>query len=76
MRRDTYESHKWNSSLEIYADKRGQLFDPYDGAKDLEKGLVKLSIGLGKGKKKFDKREVQKLKDWNKSKQRIEQSRP
>ena len=24
----------------IYADKRGNLFDPYDGAKDLEKGLV------------------------------------
>ena len=24
----------------IYADKKGNLFDPYDGAKDLEKGLV------------------------------------
>ena len=36
-----------------------------------EKGLVKLNIGLGKGKKKYDKRETQKLKDWNKNKQRL-----
>tara|TARA_X000000368_G_scaffold407475_1_gene386965 strand:+ start:929 stop:1375 length:447 start_codon:yes stop_codon:yes gene_type:complete len=34
-------------------------------------GLVKLKIGLGKGKKKYDKRESQKLKDWNKNKQRL-----
>ena len=34
-------------------------------------GLVKLNIGLGKGKKKYDKRESKKLKDWNKSKQRL-----
>ena len=34
-------------------------------------GLVKLNIGLGKGKKKYDKRESQKLKDWNKNKQRL-----
>ena len=36
-----------------------------------ENGLVKLNIGLGKGKKKFDKRESQKLRDWNKKKQRL-----
>ena len=36
-----------------------------------DKGLVKLNIGLGKGKKKYDKREDQKLKDWNKNKQRL-----
>ena len=36
-----------------------------------DKGLVKLNIGLGRGKKKFDKRESQKLKDWNKNKQRL-----
>ncbi len=35
-----------------------------------DKGLVKLNIGLGKGKKKYDKRESQKLKDWNKSRER------
>ena len=34
-------------------------------------GLVKLNIGLGKGKKKYDKRESKKLKDWNISKQRL-----
>ena len=34
-------------------------------------GLVKLNIGLGKGKKKYDKRESQKMKDWNKNKQRL-----
>ena len=36
-----------------------------------DKGLVKLNIGLGKGKKKFDKRETEKMKDWNKAKQRL-----
>ena len=36
-----------------------------------DKGLVKLNIGLGKGKKKFDKRESQKIKDWNQVKQRL-----
>ena len=36
-----------------------------------EKGLVKLNIGLGKGKKKYDKRQTQKTKDWNKSKERL-----
>ena len=36
-----------------------------------DKGLVKLNIGLGRGKKKFDKRESQKIKDWNKTKQRL-----
>ena len=36
-----------------------------------DKGLVKLNIGLGKGKKKYDKREDQKSKDWNINKQRL-----
>ena len=36
-----------------------------------EGGIVKLNIGLGKGKKKYDKRESKKLKDWNKNKQRL-----
>ena len=36
-----------------------------------DRGLVKLNIGLGKGKKKYDKRQSQKLKDWNKSKERL-----
>ena len=36
-----------------------------------DRGLVKLNIGLGKGKKKYDKRQSQKLKDWNKSKKRL-----
>ena len=35
------------------------------------KGLAKINIGLGRGKKKFDKRETQKIKDWNKTKQRL-----
>ena len=33
-----------------------------------EKGLAKLSFGIGKGKKKFDKRESMKTKTWNKKK--------
>jgi SsrA-binding protein len=36
-----------------------------------DNGLVKLNIGLGKGKKKYDKRQSEKLKDWNKNKQRL-----
>ena len=36
-----------------------------------DNGYVKLSIGLGKGKKRFDKRQKQKTKDWNKNKQRL-----
>ena len=36
-----------------------------------DRGLAKLNIGLAKGKKKFDKRESQKMKDWNKTKQRL-----
>tara|TARA_B100001778_G_C18145417_1_gene431417 strand:- start:28 stop:474 length:447 start_codon:yes stop_codon:yes gene_type:complete len=34
------------------------------------KGLAKLSFGLGKGKKKYDKREAIKEKDWNIKKSR------
>jgi SsrA-binding protein len=36
-----------------------------------DRGFAKLNIGLGTGKKKFDKRETQKIKDWNKAKQRL-----
>ena len=36
-----------------------------------KKGFAKLTFGLGKGKKKFDKRESQKTKDWNKKKLRL-----
>ncbi len=35
-----------------------------------DKGLAKLSFGLGKGKKKYDKRHSIKEKDWNIKKQR------
>ena len=39
------------------------------------KGLAKLSIGLGKGKKKHDKRASIKSKEWNISKQRLEKNK-
>ncbi len=35
------------------------------------KGLVKLTFGIGKGKKKYDKRQSIKEKDWNIKKQRL-----
>ena len=35
------------------------------------KGLVKLSFGLGRGKKKYDKRQSIKEKDWNLKKERL-----
>jgi SsrA-binding protein len=36
-----------------------------------EKGRVKIEIGLGKGKKLYDKRADKKEKDWNKDKARV-----
>ena len=33
--------------------------------------LIKLSIALAKGKKKHDKRETEKQRDWNREKQRL-----
>ena len=36
-----------------------------------DKGIAKLSFGIGKGKKKYDKRETIKEKDWNLKKERI-----
>lgn len=36
-----------------------------------EQGLAKLEIGLGRGKKLYDKRETQKERDWSRDKQRI-----
>ena len=36
-----------------------------------DRGMAKVLIGLGKGKKSFDKRETQKNRDWNREKQRL-----
>ena len=36
-----------------------------------DKGLAKLLFGLGKGKKKYDKRQSIKEKDWNIKKSRL-----
>ena len=36
-----------------------------------EQGRAKLLIGVGKGKKSFDKRETEKNRDWNREKGRI-----
>ncbi len=38
------------------------------------KGRVKLSIGLAKGKKQFDKREDEKQRDWEREKNRLMKS--
>ena len=40
-----------------------------------DKGLAKLSLGLGKGKKKYDKRSAIKSKEWAINKQRIEKNK-
>jgi len=40
------------------------------------RGRVKLDIGLAKGKKQHDKRETEKLRDWNREKQRLLRNRP
>ena len=36
-----------------------------------EQGSAKVLIGVGKGKKSFDKRETEKNRDWNREKSRI-----
>jgi SsrA-binding protein len=36
-----------------------------------KKGLVKMSLGLGKGKKAHDKRATEKDRDWQRQKSRI-----
>ena len=36
-----------------------------------KKGRIKLEIGLAKGKKQFDKREVEKDRDWAREKQQL-----
>jgi SsrA-binding protein len=35
------------------------------------KGMVKLAIGLAKGKKQFDKRETEKERDWKREQEQI-----
>lgn len=35
------------------------------------KGRVKIEVGLGKGKKEFDKRHTEKERDWQREKQRL-----
>lgn len=35
------------------------------------KGRVKLSVGLAKGKKQYDKRETEKTRDWEREKARL-----
>ena len=39
-----------------------------------KKGIAKLSIGIGKGKKKYDKRASIKAKEWHIKKQRLEKN--
>ncbi|MDQ6619953.1 MAG: SsrA-binding protein SmpB [Pseudomonadota bacterium] len=39
------------------------------------KGRVKLDVGLAKGKKQHDKRDTEKLRDWNREKQRVLRNR-
>jgi len=36
-----------------------------------ERGMVKLDIGIGQGKKNHDKRDTSKTRDWNRQKQRL-----
>ena len=36
-----------------------------------DRGIAKLLIGLGKGKKSYDKRETEKARDWNREKARL-----
>ena len=37
-----------------------------------DKGIIKVTVGLAKGKKQYDKRAVEKERDWNRSKRRMD----
>ena len=39
------------------------------------KGRIKISVGLAKGKKQFDKRETEKERDWEREKARLIRSK-
>lgn len=39
------------------------------------KGRIKLEVGLARGKKQYDKREAEKLRDWDREKQRLLRNR-
>jgi SsrA-binding protein len=39
------------------------------------RGLIKLAVGLARGKKQFDKREAEKEKDWKREQQRLLRTR-
>lgn len=36
-----------------------------------ERGIAKLQLGVGRGKKKYDKRETEKSRDWDRQKARL-----
>jgi len=40
-----------------------------------ERGRAKVSLGLAKGKKQYDKRQTDKSRDWNRQKQRLMRDR-
>ena len=39
-----------------------------------KRGIAKILLGLAKGKKNYDKREVEKKRDWNREKSRLMKS--
>ena len=55
-------------------EQRGYTLVPLD--LHYSKGRVKLAVGLAKGKKQYDKRETERLRDWNREKQRLLRQRP
>lgn len=51
------------------AERAGYTLVPID--MHYKSGRIKLEIGLAKGKKQFDKRESEKQKEWERTKQRL-----
>jgi SsrA-binding protein len=50
-------------------EQRGYTLVPLD--LHYSKGRVKIAIGLGRGKKQYDKRETEKERDWQREQQRL-----
>ena len=59
----------WDKAMIGKVERAGYALVPLD--LHYSKGRVKISVGLAKGKKQFDKRETEKERDWDREKARL-----
>ena len=69
-RRKLLVSKKQLSKLTVEVERAGNTIVPLKLYFN-DRGIAKLLIGLGKGKKEYDKRATEKERDWNREKSRL-----